>query len=96
MAIIARKNKLVRMFRNMGAIDSSGAIDISESGIGPSFLFNKMVSDGIFVDRGDNLFYLDEIKEHDISVKRKRIVYLLMFLMLLIILAGVYTSFYKS
>ena len=58
-AVIHKQNKLIRIFYEAGAIDPDHAIFIDRFGIRRSYVFNRMVLRGVFIECGPGKFYMD-------------------------------------
>ena len=58
--IIRRQNRLMEQFRAAGATSAANAVDPDALGCRVSWVFRRMVSQGVFLDAGDGRFYLDE------------------------------------
>jgi hypothetical protein len=59
--IILRRKKFLRRFAELGATSEDTAVSFSEIGMRRSWIFNRMVSDGVFVGVGQDRFYMDEV-----------------------------------
>ena len=57
--VIRKQNKYIDSFNKVGAIDATNAISLSEIGIRRSFIFDRMVSRGVFIQCADDKFYID-------------------------------------
>lgn len=60
-AIVVRQNRLMRHFREAGALDESSARTLEEIGERNSWIFRKMVQRNVFVMVGDGHYYMDEL-----------------------------------
>lgn len=58
--IILRRKKFIRKFAERGATSHDRAIPFEEIGMRRSWLFDQMVSRGVFVHVGQNRFYMNE------------------------------------
>ncbi|MDB5201165.1 MAG: hypothetical protein JWQ27_574 [Ferruginibacter sp.] len=81
---------MVRRFREAGATTPERAI-APEQHIRPSFIFERMVRQGVFKPSGQNLYYLDEARDEELRKQRLKAMALLM-IGLAILLAALYLS----
>jgi cyclopropane fatty-acyl-phospholipid synthase-like methyltransferase len=58
--ITLRRKKLVRRFAELGATSGDKAIPFEEVGMRRSWIFDQMVSRGVFVHAGHDRFYMNE------------------------------------
>ena len=58
--IIHRRKRFIRRFRELGAISPDRAIPFAEAGLRRSWIFDQMVSRGVFVTVGPEHFYMNE------------------------------------
>ncbi|HOY59176.1 MAG TPA: hypothetical protein PK640_13710 [Verrucomicrobiota bacterium] len=58
--IIRRRKRLVRRFAEEGALSSDQAIPFSKVGMRRSWIFEQMVSRGVFVGVGEDRYYMNE------------------------------------
>jgi hypothetical protein len=70
-AVIHKQNKLIRFFNENGAIDSEHAILIDQFGIRRSFVFNRMVLRGVFIECEPGKFYIDNSIVPSFKVQRR-------------------------
>jgi hypothetical protein len=82
-AIIAKRNRYVRIFRKADALSPQKTISPVEHGIRDSFVFRKLVRQGIFVRVNEEKYYLDENRYSLIKRIKLRIVILLTILVIL-------------
>lgn len=60
-AVIAiRRKRLVRRFREAGAMDAQHAVRFEDLGERRSWIFDQMIREGVFSPTPDNRFYMDE------------------------------------
>jgi hypothetical protein len=73
-AIIAmRRRKFVRQFREQGATSADRAIPFAFVGMRRSWVFDQMVSQGVFVPVGEDRFYMNEqLAEAFLAAKRRQ------------------------
>ena len=57
--VIRRQNQYMELFNRKGAVDAEHAIGVEEIGYRRNFIFNRMVSRGIFVECTSGRFYID-------------------------------------
>ena len=82
-AIVAKKRKYIRVFKNAGALSSPNAINLKDHNIHKGPIFNKLVREGIIVPIGNDRYYLDEVTEADITTKRRKIIAVTLFVIFL-------------
>ena len=58
-AILIRQRRMIRRYRDAGAIDSLHACCPEDLGLRRSWLFNRMIDRGVFVPVGDGRCFLD-------------------------------------
>lgn len=58
--IIRKQNKMIRRFRDVGAISPDSARGLAEVGVRDSWVFRRLVSRGVFVHVGSDNYYMDE------------------------------------
>jgi hypothetical protein len=58
-AVIHKQNKLIQVFNEIGAKDAEHAIFIERFGIRRSYVFNRMVLRGVFIESEPDKFYID-------------------------------------
>ena len=63
--IILRRKRLVRRFREAGALDPEHAVSLESLGERRTWIFSQMVSQRVFVPVSDNKHYLDEAAASD-------------------------------
>lgn len=71
--IMARRQKIIRAFKNASAVNTRTAIDTRQYGLGESVVFDKLVRERILVNTGEHHFYLDEITEDAHTKLRRKI-----------------------
>jgi len=60
-AVIAiRRKRLIRRFREAGAVEPSCAVTLGSIGERPSWIFDQLVRHGVFVATQDGRFYMVE------------------------------------
>lgn len=59
-SVVLKQNKLMRLFRINGAVDEEHAICIEYYGIRRSFIFERMVARGVFIESQPGVFFMDE------------------------------------
>ncbi len=60
-AVIHKQNSLIRFFNEVGAVDAEHAIFIREFNIRRSYVFERMVSRGVFVECEPGRFFIDNV-----------------------------------
>jgi hypothetical protein len=58
--IVLRRKKVIRRFAERGATSPGNAILFADLGMRRSWVFDQMVSRGVFVDAGNDRFYMSE------------------------------------
>lgn len=58
-AVIHKQNKLIKFFNEIGAIDAEHAILLNEFGIRRSYVFDRMVLRGVFIECDPGKFYIN-------------------------------------
>ncbi len=72
-AIILKQNKLMRTFRDAGAVSPDTARSVQELGVRNSWVFRRLVSRGVFILVGTERYYMDEqIAEAFVGQRRTR------------------------
>ena len=89
-AVIARQKKIIRIFHHAGAVKSFKAIVPAEHGISKGFVFNKLVRDGILLPVHDGRYYLNEIRERELSKRRRDIIGIILMVIAIIVLIVVF------
>jgi hypothetical protein len=71
--IILRRKKFVRRFREERATSADRAIPFADVGMRRSWVFDQMVSRGVFVDAGNDRYWMNEqAAEAFLEAQRKR------------------------
>lgn len=72
-AIVARRRRrILRQFRDAGAVDPKHAASLEALGVRWSWIFAKMADRGVFLPLDDGRYYLDELAaEAYLSHKRR-------------------------
>ena len=91
-AVMARRKKLVRTFKQANAVSIGSSIDTRHFNIRESFLFKKMVAEGIFVSIAPHCYYLDETREHELRKQRHKVVLILVAVSIIAILITVFVA----
>jgi hypothetical protein len=58
--MILCQNKLIRQFREAGAVSPESAMTPTSIGCGRGWIFRRMVAQGVFVSQPENRYYMDE------------------------------------
>lgn len=69
--VIHKQNKLIEFFNETGAIDAEHAISIAQFGIRRNYIFNRMVSRGVFIEYEPDKFYIDNDTVPAFMAKRR-------------------------
>ena len=71
-AIIAGKqNRYMRRFQDAGATDSSSAKTLEELGCQHSFVFSRLVKQGVLVEVSSSRYYIDSAKAKAFRSRRR-------------------------
>lgn len=87
--IIRRRKQLVRRFADAGALSPDKAIPFAKVGMRRSWIFEQMVSRGVFVAVGDDRYYMNEPAAKEfLEAQRRRVLVgtLILFVVFLIVL----------
>jgi len=87
--IIRRRKRLVRRFAEEGALSSDQAIPFAKVGMRRSWIFEQMVSRGVFVAVGEDRYYMNErVAEQFLEAQRRRVLLgtLILFVVFVIVL----------
>lgn len=87
--IIARRRKYFKSFRQARALSAGSSIRLADHGIKRSMIFDRLVSQGIIVPVGDDRYYLDEEKEHEVRKRLLPILLVIFILVLILALAAI-------
>ncbi|HNU50225.1 MAG TPA: hypothetical protein PKJ98_04825 [Verrucomicrobiota bacterium] len=72
--IILRRKKFVRRFKELGATSPERAVPFAEVGMRRSWVFDRMISRGVFVATGDDRFYVnEEAADAFLAAQRRRV-----------------------
>jgi hypothetical protein len=82
-AIIAKKKKYIRAFRNANALSSQQAIGVNDLGIRKGPIFSKLLKEGVIREADNERFYLDEGTEREVTTRRRKTVSIILFVILL-------------
>ena len=89
-AVIARRRrKILRAFRDAGALSAETATTRDELGLRRSVVFRRLVRTGVLVDAGSGRYYLDEeaaARAHHLRVLRVQLMMAVVAVVLLLIL----------
>lgn len=89
-AVIARQRKIIRIFQHAGAVQSFKAINPEEHGISKGFVFNRLVRDRVLLPVNDGRYYLNEVRERELSRRRREIVGIILMVIAIIVLIAVF------
>lgn len=87
--IMLRRKKFVRRFAEQGATSPEKAIPFVEVGMRRSWVFDQMVARGVFVDVGNDRFYMNEQASSAFLAaqrRRARVAAAILFVVFLIVL----------
>lgn len=72
-AIVAVKRKrILQKFRDAAAFDEASAINAAAHNIRRSFIFKRLTSDGVILPAGKDLYFLDLVREKEVTKNRRR------------------------
>jgi hypothetical protein len=81
--VIIKTNRIIRSFRDAGAIDAMHAVSPDELNVGKRLVFHKLVRRRVLVDVGGDRYFLDE--EKALRYKRIRALIILIFLVMVLV-----------
>jgi hypothetical protein len=58
--VVMRQNRLMQRFRDAKATDPKSAITLEDIGCRNSWVFRRMVARGVFIETGEDQYYMDE------------------------------------
>ncbi|ANE51317.1 hypothetical protein [Flavisolibacter tropicus] len=87
-AVASQTTRILRRFRDSGATTPDHAIDPAIHKIHQTFVFNKLVREGVLVKARSHRYYLDEVRAA--QYREQRYQNLLVFMVVLIIALVVY------
>ncbi len=91
--IILRRKRFIRRFREQGATSPDRAIPFADVGMRRSWIFEQMVSRGVFVSVGNERYYLnDQAAEEFLDAQRQRallIAAIMLVVFVIVILASI-------
>jgi hypothetical protein len=88
--ILATLSRYRRIFREAGATNPAAAILPPKYGIPDSFLFRKLVRQGVLVHVGDGIYYMDENRETEVQNNKRKLI----IIMLAIIAIGLVIGYF--
>ena len=83
--IFAIRKKYIRIFRKAHATTRERAINPKAHGIRTGIIFSKLIREGTLRRVDDDRFYLDENAERSSTHKRKKIVFTILVVVLLVL-----------
>lgn len=89
-AIVAGKiNRIIRRFEKAGAFTEKTARNHEELGVRKSFLFNRLVNQGVLVEVSQKRYFLHREKLATyIANRRKRVIIALLFIIAILVIAS--------
>lgn len=88
--IMARRKKLVASFKEANALSVESAVDTRLYNIRQSFLFNKMVDEGVFINTDPYCYYLDEARENELRKQRCKVILILTIVSIIALLIALF------
>ncbi len=90
-AVVMHQNRLMRRFQDAHATDAKSAKTLADMGCRNSWIFRRMVANGVFMETGDDRYYMDEnAAQSFVKMRRRR---MLTFLAVAIIICVVWVVF---
>ena len=90
-AILAiKRRRIIQKFRDANAFDEATAINAPEHNIRRSFIFNRLTSDGVILPAGKNRYYLDVLREKEVTANRRRKIILIILIAAAVTLAWLF------
>jgi hypothetical protein len=87
-AVIAmRRKRLIRRFRESGAMDPTQAVTLESLEVRRSWIFNQMVNAGVFLPTSDGRYFMDEQAAVEFLYRKRMRVLIGSGLLLLVFLA---------
>ena len=84
-AIAIKRKRIIKAFRDAGATSFEQAKTPEELGIRNSLLLKLQINKGVLVKAGQDRLYLDEERELALAQVRRRVAFVLFFVMALVI-----------
>jgi hypothetical protein len=85
-----KRRRIIQKFRDANAFNEATAINAEEHNIRRSFIFKRLTNDGVILPAGRDCYYLDVVREKEVTVSRRRKVLLI----ILIIVAAALAWFF--
>jgi len=79
-SVLIKQNLLMRKFRKAEAVDAGRAKTLAELGIRNSFIFRRMAERGVFIETGDDAYFMDVEAAAEFRVHRRRILFFIFLL----------------
>lgn len=91
--IMRRQRQFIRGFAERGATCPDKAVPFADLGMGRSWIFDRLVGRGVFVEVGSNRFYLDEQAAQGFLRKQRRRALTITSILVVLFLAFLLASF---
>lgn len=86
MAILAARNKYIRVFKNQHAVSPQGAITPENFGLKRRMIFKRLLRQGVISAATKNTFYLNESREQMLRKQSRKTALTVMALLILALL----------
>lgn len=70
--IVRRRKRLVRRFREAGAVDAAHAVTLRQAGVQRSWIFEQMIEHGAFIATEDGRYFLNEAAAQAFMAARRK------------------------
>jgi hypothetical protein len=93
-AIVAiKRRRIIQKFKDANAFDEATAINAEEHNIRRSFIFKRLTSDGVILPAGKNRYYLDVVRDREVTANRRRKI---LFIISIVVTAALVWLFFAS
>ena len=90
--IFLRRKRFIRRFREQGATSPDQAIPFADVGMRRSWIFDQMVSRGVFVSVGNERYYMNEQAAEEFLDAQRRRALVITAIMLVVFVIVILTS----
>ena len=84
--IAAKQNRYMRRFQQAGATNPDRAQTLEEVGCGPSFVFNRLLDRGIFVEVSEGRYYIDAARAAEFRSHRRNVMLVVVGIAIVVVL----------
>lgn len=88
-----RIRRYIRLFREAGALRPARAVSLEELGVRRTRVFRRMAAYGVFVEKPDGRFWMNELAAD--RYRRERKLRALLFLAFVLLIFGIYLAFHS-